>query len=151
MESIDRKIIEMLATDARRSLADIGAEVGLSTSAVNERVKRLVSSGAIRNFTVNLDPDAYGAPVLAFVFVALAADADETAFRQFIATQAMVLECHHVTGGWSYLMKVRVGSLPDLEAFLTGLKDGRFIARSETIIALSSAVAGTFTPPIEAR
>ena len=146
MDDIDRKITTLLAQDARRSIADIGAEVGLSTSAANERVRRLAASGSIRRFTVDVDPETFGAPILAFVFVALAADADEAAFRGFVAGQALVLECHHVTGGWSYLLKIRVGSLPELEGFLSLLKDGRFIARSETIIALSSVLPGTFTP-----
>lgn len=136
----------MLAEDARRSIADIGAAVGLSTSAANERVRRLAGNGTIRRFTVDVDPEAFGAPILAFVFVALAADTDEAAFRSFVGEQPLVTECHHVTGGWSYLLKVRVGSLPELEGFLSRLKDGRFIARSETIIALSSVLPGTFTP-----
>ncbi len=146
MDDIDRKIVAMLAEDARRSIADIGAAVGLSTSAANERVRRLAAGGAIRSFTVDVDPETFGADILAFVFVALGADADEAAFREFAASQQLVIECHHVTGGWSYLLKIRVGSLLELEGFLSLLKDGKFIARSETIIALSSVVPGTFTP-----
>ena len=146
MDETDRKIVGMLARDARRSLADMGAGVGLSASAVNERIRRLTASGAIRRFTVDADPAALGVPVLAFVSVALAGDADEAAFRAFAAAHPAVAECHHVTGVWSYMIKVHIASLPDLEAFLAELKERRFIARSETVIALSSAVAGRFTP-----
>lgn len=146
MDSIDRKIIALLAEDARRSLTDIGDQIGLSASATNERIRRLVASGAIRRFTLDADPDALGVPVLAFVCVALAPDADETAFRAFAADHPVIEEAHHVTGGWSYMVKVRVPSLPDLEAFLAELKARKFLARSETIIALSSAAEATYTP-----
>lgn len=146
MDSIDRKIIALLAADARRSLTDIGDQVGLSASATNERIRRLVASGAIRRFTLDADPTALGVPVLAFVCVALAPEADEAAFRAFAATHPAIEEAHHVTGGWSYMVKVRVPSLPDLEAFLAELKARKFLARSETIIALSSAAEATYTP-----
>lgn len=146
MDDIDRKIIDLLAEDARRSLTDIGEYVGLSASAINERIRRLVASGAVRRFTIDAAPDAMGRPVLAFVCLALAADTDEAAFRAFAATHAAIEECHHVTGAWSYIAKVRVASLPELEAFLAELKARKFIARSETIIALSSAVEASYTP-----
>ena len=146
MDDTDRKIIDLLAEDARRALADIGDRIGLSASATNERIRRLTASGAIRRFTVDADPTALGVPVLAFVCVALAADADEAAFRAYAASHPAIEEAHHVTGVWSYMVKVRVASLPDLEAFLADLKARRFLARSETIIALSSAAEASFSP-----
>lgn len=146
MDEHDRKIINLLAQDSRRGLNDIGGVVGLSASAVNERIKRLVSLGAIRKFTVDADPEALGAPVLAFVFIELAVLADEAGFRDFAASQAAILECHHVTGGWSYLIKIRVADLSEVERFLAALKQAGFIERSETLIALSSPVAGPLIP-----
>lgn len=146
MDKIDRTIITLLAEDARRSLADIGSVVGLSASAVNERIRRLVAAGAIRRMTVDADPAALGLPILAFVWVALAPGADEAAFRAFAATDPAIAECHHVTGGWSYLVKVHAGSLGEIEGFLSALKDQGFVARTETIIALSSVVAGPYMP-----
>ena len=138
MDTVDRKIIEILAEDARRSLTDIGAAVELSPSAVNERIRRLVANGVIRNFTLEVDHRALGLDVLAFVWVGLAPDADEAAFRAFMADHPAVAECHHVTGAWSYSVKVRMPSLGDLEPFLAELKRRRFLARSETVIALST-------------
>ena len=151
MDDIDRKITGMLAEDSRRALADIGGAVGLSASAVNERIRRLVAAGAIRKFTVDAEPEALGLPVLAFVFVALAPDANEDTFREFAARSASILECHHVTGGWSYLIKIRVSALAEVESFLAALKQKGFVGRSETLIALSSPVADPFVPAREHR
>jgi Lrp/AsnC family leucine-responsive transcriptional regulator len=144
LDNIDRKIISLLAQDARRSLSDIGSAVELSASAVNERIRRLTTSGAIRRTTVDADPQALDLPILAFVWIALASGADETAFRSYAAAQPSIAECHHVTGPWSYLIKIHIGSLAGIEAFLADMKEQGFLARSETIIALSSIVDGPF-------
>ena len=146
MDEIDRKIIELLAEDARRALADIGAVVGLSPSSVNERIRRLVASGAIRRFTVDADPAALGLPVLAYVFVGLNYEAGEAAFKAFVSAVPEVVECHHMTGGWSYLIKLRVDSLHGIESFLEQLKEQRFLARSETMISLSTVCERSFVP-----
>ncbi|MCM5555674.1 Lrp/AsnC family transcriptional regulator [Pleomorphomonas sp. NRK KF1] len=146
MDEIDRQIVMCLGDDARRSLADIGGEVGLSTSAVNERIRRLVASGVIRRFTVDADAAAMGLGIAAFVFVGLAADADEAVFRAVAADHPAIVECQHVTGAWNYLVKIRVASLAGIEAFLDDLKRRRLIARSETMIALSTVVEPPFRP-----
>ena len=146
MDTLDKKITALLAEDARRSLADMGEAVGLSPSAVNERIRRLTASGAIKRFTVDADHAALGLGVTAFVLVGLDYDAGEEAFKAFVAAHPSVAECHHVTGGWSYLLKVRLADLAGVEAFLAELKARRFLARSETMIALSTAVERGFTP-----
>ncbi|WEX73769.1 Lrp/AsnC family transcriptional regulator [Sinorhizobium numidicum] len=138
MDAVDRKIVGILAIDARSSLTDIGATVDLSPSAVNERIRRLVANGIIRRFTLDVDHRALGLDVLAFVWIALAVDADETEFRDFMAAHPAVAECHHVTGGWSYCAKIRMPTLGDIEPFLAELKARRYLARSETVIALST-------------
>lgn len=146
MDEIDRQIVTCLGDDSRRSLADIGGQVGLSTSAVNERIRRLTASGVIRRFTIDADPEALGLGITAFVFVGLAADADETVFRAVAVDHPDIVECQHVTGGWNYLVKIRVASLSGIEAFLDDLKRRRLVARSETMIALSTVVEPPFRP-----
>lgn len=147
MDDIDRTIISLLSQDARRALSDIGAHVGLSPSAVNERLRRLVASGAIQRFTVAVEAQALDLPILAFVWIALSERANEAAFRAHAAADPQIEECHHVTGDWSYLVKMRTGSLADLETFLAGLKQQGFLGRSQTVLALSSPVPGAFVPP----
>lgn len=144
MDEVDRKIIDILSVDARQSLAEIGSGAGLSPSSVNERIRRLVASGAIRRFTIETDPAALGLETLVFVWIALREDADEAAFRSYAESHPQILECHHVTGAWSYLVKLRVGATPEIEGFLAELKAQRIVGRSETVIVLSSPVPGAF-------
>lgn len=140
MDKADRKIIDLLAEDARRSLADIGAQVGLSASAVNERIRRLSVAGVIRRFTVEADFSALDLPITAFLLVGLNYETGEEVFRDFVSAHPSVAECQHVTGGWSYLLKIRVADLAGIEQFLSELKERRFLARSETMIALSTVI-----------
>ncbi|TPW29792.1 Lrp/AsnC family transcriptional regulator [Martelella alba] len=144
MDRTDRKIINLLGADARRSLADIGAAVGLSQSAVNERIRKLQATGVIRRFTVEVSHRALDESVLVFIQLLLAADTDEEAFRRAMARHPDVLECHHVSGRWSYLLKLRFAVLGDVEAFLGELKRAGYIAASETIITLSTARERSF-------
>lgn len=136
----------MLAQDARRALAEVGQAVGLSPSATNDRVRRLVAQGTIRRFTVDADPAALGVPVLALIWVALRHLADEAAFRAFVVAHPGITECHHVTGPWSYLIHLRTADLAAVEGFLTQLKETGMLERSETMLALSSVKSAPFAP-----
>ena len=139
MDGIDRKIMAAVQTEGRASYAEIGATVGLSVSAVNERLKKLQASGAITGWTARINPAAVDLGILAFVQVLLDRPEHDAPFRQGLMTCAAVQECHHVTGEWSYLLKVRVRDTAALERFLSGkLKMLPGILRSHTVIALSS-------------
>ena len=118
--------------------------VGLSPSAVNDRLRRLIERGVLRRTRADVDPEAVGLPVAAFVWIALAEGIDEAAFRAAIAENTAVTACHHVTGGWSYLVQIRVASLVAVEEFLVALKRAGWIARTETMLALSTVVEPPF-------
>src|SRR5262249_18047494 len=67
MDTIDQRIIALLAADARASYAEIGSAVALSAPAVKRRVDRLRSTGVIKKFTAIVDPKAIGWTTEAFV------------------------------------------------------------------------------------
>ncbi|WP_370152696.1 Lrp/AsnC family transcriptional regulator [Ferrovibrio sp.] len=140
MDYIDRKIIEYIQASGRASYAEIGAAAGLSVSAVNERLKKLERQGAIRGWTALIDPVAAGCPVLAFVQVMIERPEHEPAFLALVRDEPAILECHHVTGDWSYLLKVRVPDMAALERLLARrIKQLPGIPRSHSVVVLSSA------------
>lgn len=123
--------------------AELGSKVGLSASAINERLKRLKAGGQIRRVTAEIDPTAFGLDLLAFLLVRLDQAADEEQFRSAMLRSPDVLECHHITGSYSYLMKLRLRDTADLERFLTAdVKSISGVVATETIIALSSPKEG---------
>lgn len=130
----------MLQRNGRTSYAELGKAVGLAVSSVNERVRKLHERGVIAGVHAALSPQAMRLDLLAFIFVGWSDPATEQRFLAQVAKEPSILECHHVTGTWNYLLKIRTHTTRELEALLsTTVKAVPGIQRTETIIALSSA------------
>jgi Lrp/AsnC family leucine-responsive transcriptional regulator len=139
LDEIDRKLLKILQVDGRTPYAELGKAVGLAVSSVNERVRKLAERGVISGVHAHISPEALGLDLLAFVFVGWSDPQVEPQFLARIADEPAVLECHHVTGAWNYLLKVRVRNTRMLEAFLGNVIKGvNGIQRTESLIVLSS-------------
>jgi Lrp/AsnC family transcriptional regulator, leucine-responsive regulatory protein len=91
-------------------------------------------------YHAHVAPEAAGLNLLAFIMVGWSNPKVEAIFLEKVKASPDVLECHHVTGAWNYLLKVRVGTTRDLERFLTEtIKAVNGVERTETLITLSSA------------
>ncbi len=140
MDTIDRKILDSIQADGSLTYAEIGAAVGLAASSVNDRLKRLRAEGVVRRMTAEIDPVAVDLKLLAFVLVVIEDGAAEAEFRNTMKMAPEVLECHHVTGEFSYLLKLRLRDTAQLERFLMErLKAVKGVGRTQTLIALSSS------------
>ena len=139
MDNIDRTILDCLQADSTQTYAEIGAAAGLSASAVNDRLKRLRAEGVIRRMSADVDPAALGLSLLGFVLVAVSEPQGEGRFREQMKAAPEVLECHHLTGDFSYLLKLRLRDTAHLEQFLMDrLKPLAGVVRTHTFIALST-------------
>jgi Lrp/AsnC family transcriptional regulator, leucine-responsive regulatory protein len=126
--------------DDRQALAMLSDKTGVAVSTINDRIKRLVRTGMISGFHARLVPEALGLNLLAFILVSWSNPKVEAAFLEKVKASPDVLECHHITGAWNYLIKVRVGTTRDLEKFLAEtIKNVDGVERTETLIALSTA------------
>ena len=140
MDDIDRRLLAMLQKDGRRASADLAKEIGLSVSATNERVRRLIESGSVRAIEAIVEPGSVGFGVTAFIFVDLDYAYAEEEFVSQIMGFPQVLELHHVTGKHSYLLKVRERTNDELNAFMVNsLKKLNAVRATETLIALQTA------------
>jgi Lrp/AsnC family transcriptional regulator, leucine-responsive regulatory protein len=140
LDRTDRKLLQLLQEDDRQSLAALSTKIGAPASTINDRIRRLERQGMIAGFHARLSPEAVGLNLLAFMLVAWSNPKVEAAFLKRMKASPAVLECHHVTGAWNYLLKVRVATTRDLEKFLAdSVKTLSGIDRTETVIVLSSA------------
>jgi Lrp/AsnC family leucine-responsive transcriptional regulator len=140
IDEIDLTLIELLQKDARTPQAQLAATVGLAASSVNERIRKLGERGLIAGFHARISPEAMGYDLLAFLYVAWSKPETERAFLKKVLNQPTVMEVHHVTGVWNYVLKVRVKNTRMLEGLLAKLiKAVPGVERTETIIVLSSA------------
>ena len=147
MDEIDRNLTVALQLDGSAGLAELAKVAGLSVSATAERVKRLEERGVIRGWRADLDPAQAGCPLLAHVLTAVAPGRDDTAFRKAMRRQEAVLECHAVTGAWTYLLKLRLADLAALDRFLNDdLRTLPGVQRVETLLAVASVKETSILP-----
>ena len=108
LDSIDRRILNVLQRKGRISNADLSEAINLSASACHRRVQRLEKEGFIRDYVALLDARRLGMPTTVFVEITLQAQADEVldAFEKAVSRIPDVLECHLMAGTADYLLKV---------------------------------------------
>jgi len=138
MDDIDRKICKIIQQDGRKSSAEIAQAVGVSVSTANERVRRLTSSGVVRAWRGVLDPVHAGAGLCGFILLDVAYEGEVEAID--VLTQCReIQELHHISGGHSYLAKIRVADTASLQIFLQNVvKPLATVQRTETIIVLDT-------------
>ena len=138
LDEIGRNLLQALQEDARLSFAELGRRIGLSPAATAERLRRLEEAGVIVGYRVEIDREALGLPVLAIVRMSC----DGVRYRPFLkAVKGMenVLECHHVTGGDAFILKVAAESVTELGKVVEKLLD---FGVPTTSIVFSSVVDG---------
>lgn len=151
LDDIDRRLLQLLQDNDRLALAELGKATGSAASTINDRIKRLVRNGVVTGFHARVAPEAVGLELLAFVLVAWSDPKVEPRFIEKIKKSTSVLECHHITGAWNYLLKVRVRNTRELEALLADtVKAVSGVQRTDTMIALSSAKETWAVPAPEA-
>ncbi len=138
LDNIDLKILSILQNNGRCHLAEIAKEVDLSSPAVMERVKKLETSGIIKGYQAVLDPKKVGKDVTAFVGVSVAHQKYIDGFAAFMMNQRDVLECHHVTGEESFILKVKTTNTESLEKILGEIRSLEGVTGTVTKVVLSS-------------
>ncbi|MFC4321493.1 Lrp/AsnC family transcriptional regulator [Litchfieldia salsa] len=134
MDQVNSEIVGILQMDGRISMTELGKKVNLSTPAVVERVRKLEEQGIIEGYKAQINPAKMGKGVKAFVLV-------EThrckAFREFCKENPLVIECHRLTGQYSYLVKIVTDTNESLEGFIDETMD---FGKPYTMMNLSSPV-----------
>ena len=120
-------------------MADIAGEVELSAPAVMERVKKLEAGGVIKGYQALLDSKKVGKDVTAFIGVSVGNHGDIDKFAAQMLQHHDVLECHHVTGDESFILKVKSANTGSLEKLLGEIRSIEGVTRTVTKIVLSTA------------
>ena len=134
MEKIDRAIVAALTQDGRLSYTDLAEKVGLSVSAVHQRVRRLEQRGVIRGYGARVDYETVGLPLTAFVAIRPIDPAapDDAPVR--LSSLAEIEACYSVAGEDFYLLLVRVRSPSDLERVLQEIRTAANVTTRTTVV-----------------
>lgn len=133
LDDTDQRILDVLIGDARISLKDLAAHVGLSSPAVSERLRRLEERGVVRAFTVDIDPQALGYTLQAMVRIR-PLPGKLHIVEKLIAEIPECVECDKVTGEDCYITRLVVRSIDDLDRILDSIAD-----KAETNTAIVKA------------
>jgi len=136
----DLKALATLMREGRVTWARLAQAMGLSPAAAAQRVKRLERAGVIRGYAALVDPEADGQSLTAFLGVVLTGHRDRRRFLKQVADLEAVQECHHVTGDYDYLVKVRCRSTGELESLINDeLKGSGGVSGTRTMVVLSTS------------
>jgi Lrp/AsnC family transcriptional regulator, leucine-responsive regulatory protein len=143
IDEIDRKILSLLQTNARLPNAALAEKVGLTTSTVHERVRKLEKKGVIKGYVAMVDAEALGKPILAFIRLSIgSASADyvesKNSILKFCQAEPDILECHCVAGDDCYILRVRAAGPADLEKLIERMRSKAQVIRTTTNIVLST-------------
>lgn len=146
LDGVNRRILAILAEDARISTSELARRVGMSAPAVRERVGRLEQTGVIRGYRVDVDPAALGLPVTAWVRVR-PGPGQLPKVAELARRSPQVGECYRITGDDCFLLKVHAPGLEDLESVLDGFL--MFGQTTSALVVATPVPARPVTAPID--
>lgn len=149
LDKLDRRILAIVQKDVRRPAELIGAEIGLSASAVQRRMTRLRDGGVITAEVAVIDPKSVGRPVTLIVEVEVERERPEllASLKQWIAAEAMIQEAWYVTGAGDYVLIIVARDVEDFEALMQRMvAENANVRRYQTRVALGTVKRGLLVP-----
>jgi len=149
IDAYDRKILVRVQQDARRPAEAIGAEVGLSASAVQRRIARMREEGVIVAEVAILDQKSAGRPLTMIVDVEVESERPEllSAFKAWLAAEPAVQEAWYVTGEGDYVLIVVASDVNEYEVLMRRLVgENSNVRRFHTRVALGTLKRGCALP-----
>lgn len=116
IDNTDRRLLALLQEDSRKTTKALSVTLQLSVTAIHERIKKLERDGFIKKYVALVDPGRIGRNFVVFCHIKLQQHSRDflTRFETEVARLTEVLECHHVSGDYDYILKVCVA---DMEAY----------------------------------
>lgn len=134
LETIDRAILRELVVDGRCTLTDLAERVGLSVSAVHQRVRRLEQRGALRGYAARLDMEQIGLPLTALISLTPIDPAAPDDYPTRLQELPQIEACYSVAGDESYVLLVRVATPTALEELLRQIRESANVSTRTTVV-----------------
>ncbi len=151
IDTTDAQLLNLLQHNGKATIKELAEQLGMTSTPIFERVKKLEQSGVIDHYAAILNPDHLGKKLYAFAHISLK-DQSKKLVEEFttkIIQLAQVLECHYVTGDSDFILKIL---LDDMEGYREFVMDSLFemsnIAKVETYLSLSLSKQ-SFVIPVE--
>jgi Lrp/AsnC family leucine-responsive transcriptional regulator len=147
IDATDIKILNILRKNSRVSASLISQRINMSLSAVSERIKKLETSGIIKQYTAILDSKKLGKDTTAFISVRLEHPKFNDHFTENVRNHPEIIECYYLTGDFDYLLKVITSSTEMLSEILNFIKSIKGVSLTKTVVVLSTVKNNFSCPP----
>lgn len=120
MDAIDKRILEILQTDAMKTAKEMASELALTTTPIYERIKKLEKAGFIKQYVALLDADLLGKNIIVFMNITIRDHHVEkrNEFVDQLKNLESVVELYHTSGTYDFLAKVRFSNIKEYKEFL---------------------------------
>ncbi|MGP6172456.1 Lrp/AsnC family transcriptional regulator [Microbacterium sp. A196] len=133
-DAVDRQILTEISRDARATLAQLSEAVGMSTSAVQSRLRRLESRGVIAGYRPILDAEAVGKPLSAFIEITPLDPGQPDNAPELLEHMTEIEACHSIAGNASYMLFVRVAAPRALEKLVGDIRLAANVSTHTTVV-----------------
>lgn len=134
MEAIDQEILALLSANGRMSFTDVGKATGLSTSAAQQRVRRLEQRGLIRGYRADINPSAVGRGMMAFISVRPMKPRDDDTIPEQLTQIPEITSCYSVAGDSSFILVAQVASPAALDVLLGHVRRSANVMTTTTVV-----------------
>jgi Lrp/AsnC family transcriptional regulator len=141
LDKIDIQILSILQSDSNRTTKSIAQELGMTTSPIFERIKKLEKEGFIKKYVAVLDNKKIGLKLKVFIGITLQGHTRSflEKFVKEINNFPEVVECHRVSGNYDYLLKLVVEDIEAYETFIISkLTLLPYLGNVQSLITLST-------------
>lgn len=139
LDETDKVLLRLLQQDAKQTTKELSLELGLSNTAVYERVRKLEREGVIRQYTALLDREKVNRAFVVFCHIRLTQHTRENVsqFEKEVVGLTEVQECYHVSGDYDYILKIHVSNMEDYRSFMvTKLTNLKHIGNTHSIFMI---------------
>jgi len=140
LDPTDKKIVQLLMDNAKTSLSHISSHVGISTTAVHQRIKKLENAGIIENSISFLNPRKIGYKVTSFMGIFLDQPSNYSEIVKSLEDVKEIVEAHYTTGDYTIFLKVLAKDNDHLMEVLSKIQKLKGVMRTETFISLEQSI-----------
>lgn len=137
MDETDHKLIAVLRRNARASVSEIAANLGVTRATVRARMDRLTTEGEIVGYTAILRGDAEDAPVRGVMLIEIEGKGSDRIIRR-LSGMAEVRTIHTTNGRWDVVIELSADTLPKLDTVLRNIRQIDGVLNSETSLYLTT-------------
>lgn len=140
LDALDKKILQLIANDARIPFLEVARACNVSGAAIHQRIQKLTAQGVLKGSQFIIDPEKIGYETCAYVGLYLKNPGDFDEVVEKLRRIPEVTECHYTTGGYDMFIKIYARNNHHLLNVIHDKLQPLGLSRSETIVSFNAVI-----------